>query len=146
MNRRSKSTLFLMEQLIVVAVFAICAAACVTILTESFFIANETRDHGNAILIAESGAECFKNTAGNIGKVADLMGGAQGSVDGNTAAIVYYDESWLVCGETDAAYRMQLVRNDSGSGGQALISGVLSVEKMDGEEIIAFPVSARGGA
>jgi len=46
MVRRSRSTLFLMEQLIVIAVFAICAAACVKILTTSYFMAKQTRDTG----------------------------------------------------------------------------------------------------
>ena len=74
MNTRSKSTLFLIEQLIVIAVFAISAAACITILTSAYFTSVESRDIKNAILVAENVAETFKATNGSPESIAGLLG------------------------------------------------------------------------
>jgi len=143
MSRRSGSTLFLMEQLIVVAIFAICAAACVRLLTESFFMATESRDLSNAIHAAESGAECYKAAAGDISKTAVIMGATlEGGAD---AAVVYYNKDWLKCAEGEAAYKMRLTRGAPSAGASRLQLGDLSVEKLTGEVIIALTVSARGG-
>ena len=140
MNRRSRSTLFLMEQLIVVATFALCAAACVRILTSSYFMATETRDINNAIRAAETGAECYKAVSGNIGEMARILGGHAVSIDGAAAAVMYYDKEWEACNEQDAYYMLRIVSGDTGPA--ALSSGELSVEKLTGEEILAFPVAA----
>ena len=140
MNTRSRSTLFLIEQLIVVAVFSLCAAACIRILTDAYFTANNNRDIGNALLVAESGAESYKATAGDIGKVAAMMGGISGNVDGSPAVVVYYDKQWQICGEDLASYRLCLISEPSAS----LHTGEISVEKITGEELIAFTVVAQG--
>jgi len=145
MSRRSKSTLFLIEQLIVVAVFAICAAACVRILTASYFMATEANDMSNAVRVAESGAESYKAVSGDMAKTAEILEGNSVIIDGEAGVIVYYDNDWRVCGEADAYYVLRLVSLSDTSGPQSLLSGELSVGKLSGEEIIAFPVAARGG-
>ena len=145
MNRRSRSTLFLMEQLIVVATFAVCAAACVKIMTVSYFIASETRDISYAIKAAESTAECYKAVSGDFGITARIMGGRAVDINGTNAMITYYDEKWNVCGEGDAAYVLRLLSVDRATGPKSLLSSELSIERLSGEEIIAFPVAAREG-
>ena len=110
MNTRSRATLFLIEQLIVIAVFAICAAACVKILTSAYFTANESRDTSNAILIAENGAEVFKAVSGDLGRTAEILGGVPANVDGSDAAVVYYDNHWRNCGEENAVFRRAELR------------------------------------
>ena len=144
MNYRSKSTLFLMEQLIVVAIFAMCAAACVRILTASYFMATETRQMNNAIRAAENGAECYKAVFGDVGKTAEILGGRYVSIDGADAAVVYYDRDWRVSAESDAHYMLRLVSGIAEGGPFAVLPGELSVETLAGEEILAFTVAARG--
>ena len=143
MNNRSRSTLFLIEQLIVIAVFALCAAACTRILTAAYFSARDSRDMSNALHAAESAAESYKATGGDIGKVAEIMGGISGSVDGSKAAIVYYDDQWFVCSEGNASYKLLLVNERLLTDDAQLLSGELSVEKLSGEAILAFTVAAR---
>jgi len=145
MSMRSRSTLFLIEQLIVIAVFAICAATCARILTTAYFNARDSKDLSNAILAAENGAEVFKATGGVPGRVAQMLGGVTAMVDGAPAAIIYYDKQWTVCGEDDAFYRLLLVVGGPESGLPQLLSGDLTVEKLTGEEILAFPVMVRRG-
>ena len=138
-NNRSRSTLFLMEQLIVIATFAVCAAACIKILTASYFMATATRDTSNAIRIAESSAECYKAVSGDIAKTAQIMGGTTAGIRGSETAVVYFDGHWQVCGEEEAAYTLKIVSERRAG----LAAGTLSVERSDGGEILAFPVAAR---
>jgi hypothetical protein len=140
-HKRSRSTLFLIEQLIVIAVFAICAAACARILTSAYFSARDARDLSNAILAAESSAEIFKASAGDFGKVAEIMGGLSGIVDGSVAAVIYFDSQWLVCGVDEAYYMLLLI---DGAGSAPLLTGELTVENLQtGEEILALTVITR---
>ena len=139
---RSRSTLFLIEQLIVIAVFAVCAAACVRILADSYITASDSRDLSNALLAAESGAESFKATGGDVTLVASLMGGRTDNIRGQNAAIVYYDKQWNICPEDSAQYKLSLICNDPAER-PALLEGELSVEKITGEELLSFTVVAR---
>jgi len=140
-DSRSKSTLFLIEQLIVVAVFAICSAACVRIMTFAFFTAQDSRDVKNAILVAELGCESYKAVSGDIGKVAEILGGKRDSVDGADAVVVYYDRQWQVCAEDNANYALRLVNKKPSLASSYLIIGELSVEKSTGEGLIAFELA-----
>jgi len=129
-----------MEQLIVVAIFAICAVACVRILAESYFMATDSRNLSNAIRVAESGAECYKAVSGDVESAARILGGTAAGAD---AAVVYYDDAWSVCGERDAVYKMSLSRGAAAAGSPLVSFGELSVEMLTGEVIIAFSVNAR---
>ena len=146
MNRRSKSALFLMEQLIVIAVFAICATACVRILTVSYMTASQTRDMSNALLAAGAAAETYKAASGDIGASADILGGASGVTEGAETLLVYYDDNWLISSRDNAAYVLRLISAPSGEGAVVLMTGELSVSKVTGtvigEEILSFPVAA----
>ena len=142
MRTRSRTTLFLIEQLIVIAVFAICAAACARILVSAYFTARDTRDLSHAILAAENGVESFKATGGDLEKTMSVLGGIPGTFNGNSAIIVYYNNQWNVCGHSDAHYKLLLVTGEPENGSSLLRPGDLSVEKMTGESIISLPVTA----
>ena len=155
MNTRSKSTLFLIEQLIVVAVFAICAAACITMLTFAYFTTVEKNEMRNAILVAENAAEVFKATDGSAEGIVSILGGeyavvatAEGS---SVITTIYYDSDWQVSTLENASFKMQLSRHVTPS--ESMFSLVLSdlvVTRINGEEILSFPVavisSRTGGA
>ena len=145
MHNRSKSTLFLMEQLIVIATFALCAAACVRILVSSYLMATQARDTRSAIRAAESGAECYKAVSGDLEMFSRVLGGIAVEIDGLNTAVVYYDNNWYVCGETDenAKYRLLLVADTSANHPENLHAGELTVDKLNGEALISLPVAAR---
>jgi len=145
MTHRSKSTLFLIEQLIVIAVFAICAVACISILTSAYFTANDSKAAGHAILVAESGAEVFKATGGDTAAVADILSGYNGSAGSGASFVsVYYDSFWQVCGESGASYILHIsAQTAPGVNDITLVTGELSVEKITGEGLVSFSVAAR---
>jgi len=149
MTQRSKSTLFLIEQLIVIAVFAICAAACISILTASYFYATDSQSAGNAILKAETAAELYKATGGDVVMITSFLGGVVESVGvghpGAVQAAVYYNNAWQISNELTASYVLRI--NSTGASyyslGIRLESGYLTVEKITGEQFVAFPLAAR---
>jgi len=143
MTYRSRSTLFLIEQLIVIAVFAICAAACIRILTTAYFYATDSKAASNALLTAESCAEVFKATGGDIIEVVRTMGGTYNST--SVIQYIYYDKSWQVCNEADAYFMLRVYSAgppDHYEGDQ-LYHGGLAVDKITGENLVVFPLAAR---
>jgi len=146
MNQRSRSTLFLIEQLIVVAVFAICSAACVRILTSAFLTARESKEVSNAILVAESAAESFKAVSGDIGKAAGILTGSTESSNNAVAVVVYYDKHLRICGINDAYYVLSLTIDQQNNMSLPVLSGNVLVENLTGEKLVEINVAARSHA
>lgn len=142
MKHRSKSTLFLIELLIAIAVFAACAAICVKILVYSYTMATDGRDLRNALRAAENGAELYKASGGNAEDVAARLGGIVHEEDGAHIVVVFYNRDWRVCEESAASYSMRLVCSEP-DGAYAPHHGELAVLHITGDEIMAFSVAAR---
>jgi len=151
MTHRSKSTLFLIEQLIVIAVFAICAAACISILTTAFFYTNDSKATSRAIVKAETGAEVFKASGGDHDVIAYVLDGivADGA-SGGTSVTVFYNNVWQVCTISNADYFLILLvdaqQDETHASDHDLVTGVLTVSKITGEELVSFPLATRGEA
>ena len=143
MTHRSKSTLFLIEQLIVIAVFAICAVACISILTAAYFNANDSKSTSHATLRAESAAEVFKANSGDISAVSAILGGTRGERSGYPGVSVYYDNEWQPSNEENASYILHIGYYPTGLN-NALVVANLTVDRITGEELVAFQLAARG--
>jgi len=156
MTQRSKSTLFLIEQLIVIAVFAICAAACISILTAAYFYTIDSRATDNAIVKAESMAETFKAVGTDFTAIADILGGETTSVGLGTAGVsvvaVYYDSAWQISSKPYASYGAYLLiestaahTTDTSNGTVFIdvITGRVIVERITGEELVSLTVAIR---
>ncbi|MCL2248955.1 MAG: hypothetical protein FWC13_06765 [Oscillospiraceae bacterium] len=152
MTTRSKSTLFLIEQLIVVAVFAICAVACISILTSAFFFAMDSSDTSRALIQAESSAEVFKATGGDLQRIAELTGGTVSFDDSNRPILtVFYDRQWQVVSyEQTGGFVLHIVSKPGGLAAgsesgipQSLSLGELSVSRAAGDSLVSFPLAAR---
>ncbi len=143
---RSKAPLVLMEQTVMVLVFALAAAVCVRafVLSDSLSKANAARDA--AVLRAESAAEIYKNCRGSGSAAAARYGGSV--KDG--VWTVYWDDAWKrVKTADDAAYRLRIRPRTSeysrmrgaevklvslGKSGEQLISFPLAWQEADGDE------------
>jgi len=149
MTQRSKSTLFLIEQLIVIAVFAICAAACISILVAAYFYTTDSKTLSQATIKAESGAEAFKVTGSDFASAADILGGSTTTVGLGTSGVsviaVYYDNNWQVSNNNfNASYVMNLIiESAEGDADISLISGRVVVSSTAGDEIISLNVAMR---
>jgi len=137
MTGRSRAALFLIEKLIVIAVFALCASACAGIFVEAFITSGDARDLNHALVAAKNGAERYK-AYGDAQRTAQSLGGRVYGAYGENVA-VYYDDNWRVSGEDGAAFVMSLRSID----GEPQFIRELSVDKVTGEEIISFTIAAK---
>ena len=151
MGERSKSTLFLMEQLIVIAVFAVCAAVCVNIIVSSYLMTVEAVNTKNALIISESAAETFKATGGDIRRVAEILSGSVNNYNSYTSYYSYYDDNlffvyyninWQPCSREQASFVLHLARTDTEH--QLVIFGDIAVHKKEaGDELMRLPIAVR---
>ena len=100
---RSKSTLFLMEQLVVIAVFAICAAVCVYILARSYLMTVEAVDSRHALLIAENAAEMYKAFDGDVAQVLQAKFDVPRYPLPEGSFELFYCENWLPVNSLETA-------------------------------------------
>lgn len=137
MNNRSRTVLFLMEILVVIVIFAVCAAACVKIFTEAYITANNARDLNSALLAAKSSAESYKAVSGDLSAWSSITGG---HISTDETAFIFYDKEWKSCDESKAAYILRLTCSKTNN----LLSGNVAVCGIAGEEIVSLEVAARG--
>ena len=142
----------MIEQLIVIAVFAICAAACISILTNAYFNARDSRDISNALFAGESVADSFKAYSGDFQRAAEIAGGKLESVNGSEAVVVFFDRHWNASVEGEAVYVLRLAAVQLGSGllegsqpNPRLLEAHLTVSRVDGNQLVSFPVVSRLG-
>lgn len=72
---KNRTSLVLMEQLVMVMVFALAAALCLGVFVKADRICAETADRDGAVLLAQNGAEVLKSCSGDTGQAALLLGG-----------------------------------------------------------------------
>jgi len=142
--KRTKSTLSLIEQIIVIAVFAFCAAVCVNIIVSSYLMTVNAVDTRNALTVAESAAESFKAFEGDTERVFRLLGEPDSGYATHNVLVIYYDANWQPSRESDASFVLRLTTVvDNGS---AVVFASISVIKIDdGVELISLTVAARRG-
>ena len=143
MNERSKTTLFLMEQIVVITVFAICAVACVKIFVVSFLITVDSVDIRNALHAAESVAETYKAVAGDTGRAVRILSNEFGYYSNNSISM-YYNYLWQPSGSDEASFVLHLIQHDSEA--PVVLSDVTVSRKEPGgelTELVNLPVAIR---
>ena len=106
---RSKAPLALLEQLVMLLVFALAAALCVRAfaLAEQNSKWNEARDR--AVLETQNAAEILKHRGQAGGTMEETLREAAEVLGGYVdqgVLYVYYDEEWKITGPEDAEYRL----------------------------------------
>lgn len=88
-NRSSKSeSLFLIEMIVVVFFFAVCAAVCARLFVQSHRMKNESLTLTRAVMDAQNAAELFYATGGDLERVQDAL-------PDNTVLITVQDGNFL---------------------------------------------------
>ena len=86
MKSSGKSSLFLMELMIALLIFAVCACVCAAIIAKAGADITESRDMSNALIMAQNQAELIKGGQDTTGKT------------------VYFDGELLPVSQEDAEY------------------------------------------
>ena len=133
---RSKTPLTLMEQVVMILVFALAAAVCIQVFVyagqQSRYY--ETRDR--AVLAAQNAAEALK--AGNDG----YFSGINTAAGGNAGYAVSYNEAWQPAAtEGNCAYQLRVTYTDSGD--PYLWTAEVTVWTAEGELLISLPVAGQ---
>lgn len=134
-----KAPLVLMEQVIMVLVFALVAAICIQafVLARNISLCMTERDH--AMNIAQTLAETVKAYGGSMEEVGNELGG---SIDGEQL-VFHYDGQWNgVANAEEAQYRVVFVREESDA---FCRYGTISVsDKAQKQEIFSMQVAWQG--
>lgn len=67
MKSKSKSGLFLMELMISLLIFAVCACVCAAIIAKAAVNLNESKDISSALILSQNKAELIKSGSTNAG-------------------------------------------------------------------------------
>lgn len=99
---KSKTSLFLMELIITILLFAVCGAICMRLFAAAHSLSNETRELNNAVACAQGYAEVMRGTDGSIESMMDMYPGA--AKGGDDFFEVFYDGDFNRCEYGDAKY------------------------------------------
>lgn len=139
---KSKAPLVLMEQLVMLLVFALAAALCLQAFVRSDLLSRRGEARDNAAVLCQSVAETIRHTGGDFQAVAEKLGATQSGEDDLT---IFYDEDWNTAAPTSpnvypVGYTLGVCRVDSGVPGLGQAS-VWVQEDETGEELFRIEVS-----
>lgn len=103
---KSKAPLALMEQMIMVLVFALAAALCLRAFALSDRLSRESEAQDRAVLLAQNAAEVCKAGGGDLRLLRTVLGG---QVDAGGWMAFYDEELNAVAVEADAVYRVEVM-------------------------------------
>ena len=132
---RNKAPLALMEQLIMVLVFALAAALCLQVFIFSDRVSRRNEAVDRAVLEAQNAAESLKSVRGDFALAAELHGG---SYDGRTWGRLY-NEDWELEHGDKGAYCLLATPADSGA--VLLGSAEVTVCTAKGDVLVSLPVA-----
>lgn len=139
MSRKTDSgiALFLMELMITILMFSVCAAVSVSIFANARMMAEQNDDRSHAITELRNLANCYKAAEGNLEITAELYGG---KADGEVVR-AHFDENWKQT-DSDGSYLLTLYAEPKKT------EAVAEAVKEDGKLLGRIPVKTHvtGGA
>lgn len=133
---KSKAPLVLMEQTVMVLVFALAAAVCVRAFVLSDTVSRTSAAQDAAVLQAQSAAEIYKNCRGDAAAAAERFGG---SVKGGVWT-VYWDDAWKQVSRAEDASFCLRIRPEKAAARLGSASVKLT-EARDGKTLLSFPLA-----
>lgn len=132
---RNKAPLTLMEQLVMLLVFALAAALCLQVFVLSDQLSRRCEERDRAVVVAQNAAEIMKTCKGNIIDCSGILGG---SVDGS-AWKIGYDVDWQQTALDQAAYQILVVPVASAT--KLLGTAEVCAQTIEGELLFQLTVS-----
>ncbi|BAK98215.1 hypothetical protein OBV_10170 [Oscillibacter valericigenes Sjm18-20] len=135
---RSKTPLALMEQLVMVLVFALAAALCIQAFAASDRISGTAAARDRAVQLAQSAAEIMKSRGGDLVQAQSAAMERLGGQLSQGVWYVLYDRDWneVSDGSAEAVYRLEAQPDSNAEQPKADIR----VSMEDGKTLIALPV------
>ena len=115
---KSKSSLAMMEQIVMLLVFALAAALCLQAFVKSDQMSRQSEARDRAAVMCQSAAEAIRHSGGDLEAAAAALGvpyGAYGQEEPDFS--VHYAEDWTLSDTREYAYVLRAATLDSGIAG-----------------------------
>ncbi|MDE6280933.1 MAG: hypothetical protein K2M15_03930 [Oscillospiraceae bacterium] len=132
---KSKAPLAMMEQIVMLLVFALAAALCLQAFVKSDQLSkhSEARDH--AAVLCQNAAEVLRSAKGETWAVSAALDCPYPYGYTRMPLAIYYDDNWDMVIDTEGAYCLKVEPLD-GSGIPGLGKGYVAVTATDTGEIL----------
>jgi hypothetical protein len=110
-GQSKKSTLFLMELIIVLLFFSFSAAVCVNIFAKAKLLSEQSYELNKSVIAAQNAAECFAADSDT-----SLLSSALGGTEDNNTVKVFYGKDWEKTDSANAVYTLSVDLSESGEG------------------------------
>ena len=112
---RSKAPLLLMEQMVMLLVFALAAALCLQAFVKSDAVSRRSGDRDRAVVLCQSAAEAIRHSQGNLEEAAVLLGCQYGAYAQEEPGFsVHYNGDWTLSNTREYAFVLRAEPVDSG--------------------------------
>ena len=130
---KSKTTLLLMELVIMVMFFSIAAAICMNVFASAQVTADDSANRSMAGIHAQSAVDCYKAVKGDLAECVEILGG----VTDGSVMYIFFDDKWNLCDSENSSAEGFTVSLLKFAGGN--ISVTVSV---NGTEGLLFDIGA----
>jgi len=121
---KNKTPLVIMEQTVMILVFAFAAAVCMQIFVCSDKLTRHNQQRDNAIIMAQNTAEMLKCSGGEA------------------ETPIYYDQNWQpVSGQKNAAYQLEIIHTENED--PLLWTAIVKISRSDNELLFELPVAGQ---
>ncbi len=134
--RSSKPPLILMEQMVMVLVFALAAALCLQAFVKSDNISKKSEQRDHALLCAQNAMEVVRACRGDMNEAAELLGA---QYPGEDKLMIDYDTDWNPAGDT-MRYTLGAVTLTSGVDGLGMAE-IWVRDELEDRELLRMDVA-----
>lgn len=103
--KHSRSTLFLLELIIAIFFFSVASTVCIQLFAKSHLLSKQTINENHAVTQAQTLAEGFLATDGNLLQIKELFPNAKYN---SSSLTLYFDKDWNFCNVKDAHFVAKL--------------------------------------
>lgn len=119
---RSKAPLAMMEQMVMILVFALAAALCLQAFVKSDQMSRDSENQDRAAALCQSAAEAIRHCGGDadhaLSGAAELLGIPYGAfAEEGHPLEAHYDENWTISATREYSYYLYAQGVDSGVDG-----------------------------
>ena len=105
---RSRAPLALMEQVVMILVFALAAALCLQVFVLSNRISHLTEDETRAAVLAQEAAERLKAAGGDVSDAQQAVSRDMGGTISQGLWYICYDQNWQETSGEEAFYQLEV--------------------------------------
>lgn len=138
---KSRAPLILMEQMVMLLVFALAAALCMQAFVKSDQMSQRSQDRDRAVTLCQTAAEVLRDAKGETWTVAAALDHPYVYGYTRMPLDIYYDKNWEKTSEAERAYCLRVEPLED-SGAEGLGKGHVSVTETDtGETLFELDVA-----